>query len=496
MKRKHLLIVAMATALCAVAPMTASAAGEQWRTGPSGWYLIDPEAGTANGYAQGWKLLNGVWYYFDEKTQIMATNFKQIDGAWYYFGTDGAMKTGFQQINGYWYYFGAGGDMYADRTEYINGTQYHFLSDGKMVAGWAQDAATGTWYHASDYGALTTGWWQNGAAHYYFDTATGAMYSNTTTTAVEGVLRHFVTDGRLVIDGWMYDNSTRNWYYADGSGRLYTGWVRDNSYWYYLDPVTGEMYYDTYGNNPVGDNLPGGRTYRFTESGQMITGWYHYQNDYDPYGSWVYCNADGTIYDKGWLEDDGHWYYINKTTGQWEPNSNQEGKYVDENSVLVGGWSQDWNGDWHYSDPATGNTYSGFAQSGDKLYFIDNSDMLDPWNDERSTYRYDLYDPYSFYVLGQRGAIFTIDLTPYNGDPSDAKDYVFNTDGSLVQGGWLGLTTRTGHTDWYYANADGTVYTGWVISGNKWFYVQNGVMLTNTWVDNVYWVGADGAWVQ
>ena len=69
------------------------------------------------------------------------------------------------------------------------------------------------------------------------------------------------------------------WVYADASGALVGGWVRDASYggphWYYLDPVTK----------------------------LMRTGWLFDR------GSWYYLGDSGDMH-TGWVKVDGIWYYL------------------------------------------------------------------------------------------------------------------------------------------------------------------------------------------
>ena len=73
--------------------------------------------------------------------------------------------------------------------------------------------------------------------------------------------------------GWLYDQS--NWYYLAKIGSLgkdylggerRAGWTNDNSTWYYLDPTTGIM--------QTGWKQLGNKWYYLRSSGAMATGWY------------------------------------------------------------------------------------------------------------------------------------------------------------------------------------------------------------------------------
>lgn len=45
--------------------------------------------------------------------------------------------------------------------------------------------------------------------------------------------------------------------------------------------------------------------------------------------------------------------------------------------------------------------------------------------------------------------------------------------------GWY--QSGTGASDWYYANADGTLYDGWLYYGKDWYYINDGRMQTG-WI--------------
>ena len=59
--------------------------------------------------------------------------------------------------------------------------------------------------------------------------------------------------------------------------------------------------------------------------------------------------------------------------------------------------------------------------------------------------------------------------------------------------GWYSTTTSAG-TTWHYLTADGNAYTGWVQSGDDWYYIRSGLMTTNYVTPDGYVIGADGVW--
>lgn len=74
----------------------------------------------------------------------------------------------------------------------------------------------------------------------------------------------------------------------------------------------------------------------------------------------------------------------------------------------------------------------------------------------------------------------------------DGIGYGFDTEGKMVTG-W-----KKYGENWYCFGGDGAmVKNGWMQDGGKWFYLGNdGVMMRNALIDNTYYVGADGSWVQ
>ncbi|MDR1068292.1 MAG: hypothetical protein LBL36_03485, partial [Clostridiales Family XIII bacterium] len=87
-----------------------------------------------------------------------------------------------------------------------------------------------------------------------------------------GVWKYFV-DG-VAKTGWIYDQST--WYYTNAAGEMQTGWVYDHNTWYYL-----------------------------AGNGAMKTGWVKDN------GSWYYLAGNGAMVASKWFKDtDGSWYYL------------------------------------------------------------------------------------------------------------------------------------------------------------------------------------------
>lgn len=74
----------------------------------------------------------------------------------------------------------------------------------------------------------------------------------------------------------------------------------------------------------------------------------------------------------------------------------------------------------------------------------------------------------------------------------DGVEYAFDTEGKMVTG-WITLGEN-----WHYFSGSGAMRKSeWRQDGDYWFYLgTDGAIVRNTWIDNQYYVGADGAWVQ
>ena len=156
-----------------------------------------------DGYAQGWQLIDGI-YYYKEGNQFIRNQSKKIKGDWYLFDAHGNMVTGFSspEIIGY--------DTYT-----YDDAKFYYGADGKRVnyIGWQK--IDGNWYYFNSKSEAVDGWKIINGVKYYF-----------------GKTNHFMYTGYKVISG--------EFYYFDGSGashgidNTFTGWHQENGDWYYI----------------------------------------------------------------------------------------------------------------------------------------------------------------------------------------------------------------------------------------------------------------------
>ena len=99
-----------------------------WLRDSIGWWWCNPDKTypVAN-----WKLINQVWYYFNQLGYMAENQWVLNNNQWYFCGSGGAMvKNQWVQTNGAWYYCGESGAML---TSQMIGGQYYVDRNGVWV---------------------------------------------------------------------------------------------------------------------------------------------------------------------------------------------------------------------------------------------------------------------------------------------------------------------------------------------------------------------------
>lgn len=184
-------------------------------------------------------------YYI--KDDHKAIYWHKIDGKTYYFGDSGEMVVGWQylEIPG----TGYRDDLFDNRPVFEIALQpkwYYFGQDGILqeFVGWKQLEVKDSLNVGKKHGEPFEGPEVLKLANYYFDQdyslKTGWLYDQTNwyylaKTGSSG--KDYLGGERRA--GWINDNST--WYYLRSSGAMATGWYQEGSTWYYLDQSNGDM---------------------------------------------------------------------------------------------------------------------------------------------------------------------------------------------------------------------------------------------------------------
>lgn len=269
-----------------------------------------------------WVKKNNRWTY-DFGDGTYPTGFYTINGKEYYFDDAGYMADGWIEIGSDYYFFDSSGTMKKSAWE----GNYYLKEDGRMaVSEWIGGKYTGE-YVGPD-GAWIPGEWipqgnswkyryGNGdspapgfvtiknATYYFQDSGLIALGWQT----INGKEYYFGTGGAMSV-GWakLYDDyyDCDHWFYFESDGSLVNGWKKIGGYYYYFSKFNGYMYY--YGWYEID-----GKSYWFKPSGQMITGWYHYNGEAmmdgaEGFEGWVYCDSNGQGHN-GWISYGSDWYY-------------------------------------------------------------------------------------------------------------------------------------------------------------------------------------------
>ena len=251
----------------------------------------------------------------------------------------------------------------------IDGKTYYFGDRGEMVVGWQYIEIPGTgyrddlldnqpvneiglqpkWYYFGQDGALQefVGW---KALEIKTKDSVGKEYGEKREDEDKEEKRYYTNyyfnQNHSLETGWLYDQS--NWYYlakTGSSGKDYlggerrAGWINDNSTWYYLDTTTDAM--------QTGWQYLGNKWYYLRSTGAMATGWYLDGS------TWYYLDAQNGDMKTGWIYVDNTWYYLRSSgamvTGWFQVNGKWYYAYSSGAlavNTTVGGYQVNYNGEW------------------------------------------------------------------------------------------------------------------------------------------------------
>ena len=265
---------------------------------------------------------NRKYYIKDDHKAIYG---HKIDGKTYYFDDSGEMVVGWQylEIPG----TGYRDDLFDNRPVFEIGLQqkwYYFGQDGVLqeFVGWQQLELKDSLNVGKKYGEGFEGPEVLKLVNYYFN------------------------QDHSLKTGWLYNQS--NWYYLAETdinresylgGERRAGWINDNSTWYYLDTTTAAM--------QTGWQYLGNKWYYLRSSGAMATGWYQDGS------TWYYLDAQNGDMKTGWIYIDNTWYYLRSSgamvTGWFQVNGKWYYAYSSGDlavNTTVGGYFVNSNGEW------------------------------------------------------------------------------------------------------------------------------------------------------
>ena len=204
----------------------------------NGVYGVDGAYLSADGYPQGWSMIEGT-YYYKEGENFVFNQAKKINGDWYLFDVHGRMVTGFSTSDF---------DIRGWKNYYYDEGNFYYGADGRRCnyTGW--QVIDGNWYYFDVASKAVSGWQIINGVKYYFNTEYGTN-------------KHAMVTGYCAID--------KKLYYFDTSGACQgvcgpqTGWYQAGEDWYYMRG----------GCVVTGSNTIDGNQYYFDSNGVWVPEW-------------------------------------------------------------------------------------------------------------------------------------------------------------------------------------------------------------------------------
>ena len=315
---------------------------------------------------------------------------------------------------------------------------------------------------------------------------------------IDGKTYYFQGDGSLCRDGVYWLDS--DLYYFDVNGVMQTDFAYSQKYFgadgkavknQWVQFGDKWRYYDDGGNYLSGDyNYINGQKYAFDDDGYSLSGWQ------ESYGDWYYLSDKGMYLSDQWV--DGGQYYVGSDgrmlTNTWIDNSNYVGA---DGKKTVNAWEQV-NGKWKYKlGDGTYVTNRLILDQG-KYYAVDSDGYMVVDNTVYVSNYYAVGDGvYGTVRAGKDGVLVkgwytnSSKTTYYFGDnyfaygtglyTIEGKQYYFQYE-RLVKSRNFVYDGKV-----YIADANGVVtlidttgQTKWVELNGAWYYLKDGVALTNT----------------
>ena len=385
--------------------------GKQYYFDESGWLYKDTIV----------TIEDGKLYLCDEEgvaTELANNDWTEVNGEHYYVKDGQALKECIEKIEDFYYGFNYKGVMYADEDFSI----------------WNEEAQKLDYYRAKADGSLYVNeWYDDGHEKYYYG-ADAEAYTGLQT--VEGKQYYFSNWGSLFRDK-IITAEDESRYYCDAEGIATklpeTGWAEMGGNYYYIKD--GEFLKNCL--EKIGD--------------------FYYGFDYD--GS-MYANTEFAFWNK---ETQNREYYRAKADG----------------SLYVNEWYEDGSHTYYYG--ADGTACRGLCTIDGKIYYFNESNWL--CKDTIIT-----AEDGTLYYCGEDGAAMEIEDNSWiqvNGKHYYIKNgeilrhcvekigdsyYGFDWNGDFYpEGEFYIWDSETGKSIYYYASADGSVYTNrWGVTASGW----------------------------
>ena len=532
--------------------------------GEAGWAY----AGSDGVAYTGIKTIGSKQYYFGDNGYLAVPYGEygeviEYNDTPYWIDIDGSVKAklteGWNYIRGKWYYYG-----YSEYSDYYGLQRETLLKLGNTIYGFGKDYAmceNGICYAYYDYyifdrnGVAQTGWHQIGGKWYYADKTDDPYLIESGAYDIDGVTYLF-KDFTLVYSGTYADyqelyTSDANGvvikvtslpdgytYLQEGSygaivykknGAYYTGWIGDyyvqeggvcyntqieyNGAFYYLGgdgrwvksgwvqlPDGEKGYVKADGTMCCSQWLQIGKTYYYFYGTRMVRDCYEYidgaEHRFDAEGKWLgqmnYTGPTVTSTVDGWKQISGKWYYFHAGAASVGPC------YIDGNwyyfdyetgVMLEKAFAGDMYNAYYYGAGGARASYVGWQQIGGKWYYFTQQHY--------TLFGLHLIDGYWYafadFEKANAPAMVTNMSTVIYG-----RLYIFNGSGACA-GPAEGTGWRQANGKWYYVqNGIALVDTYATIDGTTYAFDENGAMITNglyadQWSNVYFYCNASGA---
>ncbi|ELC8412829.1 cell wall-binding protein [Clostridium perfringens] len=459
--------------------------------------------------------------YYAESNGVLSNykGWKKIDDEWYYFNGNGTLKTGWLSLGGKRYYLNdQDGNMVIGALA-IEGKQYYFNSNGELIkkTGWlkGKNLETGgiCWYYFDEEGNLQKGFKNIDGVNYYF-TENGFM-----ATGVQNVkqkdgnykLMLFSENGKFIDKAGWYEvkdsSNDSSWYYINSDYTLATGLKEINNKLYYFDPDSGMMISNKLQEVVMKDGSK--KDYYFNNNGvalinnegwqsqkennkimwqylkneqpvsglQEINGKTYYFNENTSYmetgvvdtgkGIYLFDDNGAKVNKTGWIQNKGHWYYLNNdsTVKRDWLNSGYSWYYLNDNGIMATQWKKV-NNYWYYFG-SNGAMQKDWKEINSNWYYLRNDGIMATQWEKVNNY---------WYYFGSNGAM-----------QKDWKE-INNNWYYLREDGIMATQWEKVNNYWYYFGSNGAMQKDWKKINNNWYYLSDDGIMTTQWNKiNDYW---------
>lgn len=416
----------------------------------------------------------------DGKTYLVSAGQPEVEAALGTSGNEVKKVTGFQVGNvTYEYLVDANGEV-INGWKAIGDKWFYDKADGKAIVHdtWVQ-TTPGRWFYIGANGEMVSG--KNITVN-----TSGATNPTVAVTSLDAGKTakltlnngkvYVVDENGLWLTGW-HKTSAGEWnYYAD----IENGWAKYGTKWVYLTSFEAAQ------DEIVGNYAFGSDCYMITGLGKITAGF-------------VYANENGVL-QSGFKKIDGVEYYFPTAdnagaTGTTKYVAKEGAMTADGRSfftdktgkIIVNQWYKDGNGNWYYVDKDGKPVANGPATINGSKYYFESNKMV-----TAGVYSVDVTA--GTWTIGTGKIVLPTDSLVGASETDKAaalvNTIVIDNTGRQINNGWANL----GNGAWAYAK-DGKAYDGWLLYNGSWYYIDNGLMVTNDYVGN-YFLNANGVWTS